>query len=187
MNIGYARISTSGQNLDRQIAALRDEGCETIFRETASGKSITGRPQLDRAIDQLGSKDVLVVAEWDRATRSMMDGIQIMQRVAARGAAIKVLDKPHLDLTTPIGKGLLGLLSAIAEDERQRIVKRAGEGRKSAKARGVKMGAPSKLSDHQKRKALARLEAGESCSEIGRDMGVSHSTISRLKSTRKTS
>lgn len=81
MNIGYARISTSGQNLDRQIAALRDEGCETIFRETASGKSMTGRPQLDRAIDQLGSKDVLVVAEWDRATRSMMDGIQIMQRV----------------------------------------------------------------------------------------------------------
>jgi len=119
MNIGYARISTSGQNLDRQIAALRDEGCETIFRETASGKSMTGRPQLDRAIDQLGSKDVLVVAEWDRATRSMMDGIQIMQRVAARGAAIKVLDKPHLDLTTPIGKGLLGLLSATASIPRR--------------------------------------------------------------------
>jgi DNA invertase Pin-like site-specific DNA recombinase len=110
-----------------------------------------------------------------------MDGIKIMQRVAARGAAIKVLDKPHLDLTTPIGQGLLGLLSAIAEDERQRIAKRSGEGRRAAKARGVKMGAPSKLSEHQRSKAIERLEAGESCSEIGRDMGVSHSTISRLK------
>jgi len=181
MKIGYARVSTSGQNLDRQIAALRDEGCETIFRETASGKSIASRPKLSKAIDQLGSKDVLVVAEWDRATRSMMDGIKIMQRVAARGAAIKVLDKPHLDLTTPIGQGLLGLLSAIAEDERQRIAKRSGEGRRAAKARGVKMGAPSKLSEHQRSKALDRLEAGDSCSEIGRDMGVSHSTISRLR------
>jgi len=181
MKIGYARVSTIGQKLDRQIAALRDEGCDEIFREKASGESIKGRPQLERAIDRLGSLDVLIVAEWDRATRSMMDGIHIMQRVAARGAAIKVLDKPHLDLTTPIGQGLLGLLSAFAEDERQRIVKRAGEGRKAAKARGAKMGAPPKLTDHQRRKALDRLAQGETCREIGRDMGVSHSTISRLQ------
>lgn len=177
MKIGYARVSTVGQNLDRQIAALRDEGCDNIYREKASGKSVKGRPELERAVDALGSKDVLIVAEWDRATRSMMDGIQIMQRVAARKAAIKVLDKPHLDLTTPIGQGLLGLLSAIAEDERQRIVKRAGEGRKAAKVRGVKMGAPCKLTEHQRRKALYRLAQGETC----RDMGVSHSTISRLQ------
>ncbi len=114
----------------------------------------------------------------------MVDGIKILQRVAARGAAIKVLDKPHLDLTTPIGQGLLGLLSAIADDERQRIAKRSGEGRKAAKARGVKMGAPSKLSEHQKGKAIERLEEGDSCSEIGRDMGVSRSTISRLRTSK---
>jgi DNA invertase Pin-like site-specific DNA recombinase len=64
---------------------------------------VKGRPELERAIDELGAGDVLVLAEWDRATRSMMDGIPIMQRVHARGAAIKVLDKPHLDLTTKIG------------------------------------------------------------------------------------
>ena len=57
----------------------------------------------------------------------MMDGITIMQRVHARGAAIKVLDKPHLDLTTAIGKGFLAFLSALAEDERERIQKRASE------------------------------------------------------------
>ena len=80
--IGYARVSTPGQNLDRQIGALRAERCAEIFREKASGKDIRNRPQLEKAIDELGTGDVLVLAEWDRATRSMMDGITIMQRVA---------------------------------------------------------------------------------------------------------
>ena len=114
--IGYARVSTVQQNLARQLGALRAARCKTIFAEKASGKDVKGRPELERAIDQLGAGDVLVLAEWDRATRSMMDGIAIMQRVHARGAAIKVLDKPHLDLTTAIGKGFLAFLSALAED-----------------------------------------------------------------------
>jgi hypothetical protein len=73
--IGYARVSTSSQNLDRQIAALRSAGVDEIYREKASGKDTKGRPQLEKAIDALGTGDVLVVAEWDRATRSMLDGI----------------------------------------------------------------------------------------------------------------
>ena len=63
-----------------------------------SARSLKGRPQLEKAIDALGAGDVLVVAEWDRATRSMMDGVAIIDRVLARGALVKVLDKPHLDL-----------------------------------------------------------------------------------------
>ena len=181
MLIGYARVSTPDQNLDRQIAALRDAGCGEIFREKASAKSVKGRPELERAIDRLGTQDVLVVAEWDRATRSMLDGIEIMQRIARRGAAIKVLDKPHLDLTTPIGQGLLALLSAMAEDERQRIAKRAAEGREAARARKVKFGRPPALSDHQQDKALQRLAEGDTVREIARDMGVAPSTISRLQ------
>ena len=69
--IGYARVSSAGQNLDRQLGALRAEGCRgDIFREKASGKDLRGRPQLEKAIDALGKGDVLVIAEWDRATRS---------------------------------------------------------------------------------------------------------------------
>ena len=94
MKIGYARVSTINQNLDRQIGALRAEACDKIFREKVSGKSLKGRPELEKAIDELGAKDVLVIAEWDRATRSMMDGISIIQRVADRNATVKVLDKP---------------------------------------------------------------------------------------------
>ena len=127
-NIGYARVSTPGQNLDRQIAALRTAGCDRIFREKASGKEIRNRPQLEKAIDQLGKRDVLVVAEWDRATRSMLDGVHIIERIHQRGSLLKVLDKPHLDLTTPIGRGFIAFLSALAEDERHRIVQRANDG-----------------------------------------------------------
>ena len=111
----------------------------------------------------------------------MVDGIKIMQRVDARGAALKVLDKAHLDLTTPIGKGFLAFLSALAEDERERIRARADDGRKAAMQRGVHLGRKPKLSDHQRKRALERLAESESCRAIARDMGVHHSTISRLK------
>jgi DNA invertase Pin-like site-specific DNA recombinase len=89
----------------------------------------------------LGTGDVLIVAEWDRATRSMMDGVHLIERINKRGSLLKVLDKPNLDLTTPIGRGFIAFLSALAEDERQRIVKRANDGRTAAKARGANSGA----------------------------------------------
>jgi hypothetical protein len=90
--IGYARVSSSDQNLDRQIAALRAEGCNEIYREKVSGKSVRNRPELEKAIDHLGTGDTLVVAEWNRATRSMIDGIDIIKRINDRGSLLKVLD-----------------------------------------------------------------------------------------------
>jgi DNA invertase Pin-like site-specific DNA recombinase len=178
--IGYARVSSKDQNLDRQIAALRAEGCDRIYREKASGRSMRNRPELEKAIDQLGTGDVLVVAEWDRATRSMMDGIAIIDRVLARGCLIKVLDKQHLDLTSTIGKGVMALLSALAQDERERIAKRANEGRAIALANGVKFGRKHALNAHQKAEALKRRDAGESTRVIAKTYNVSHATISRL-------
>jgi hypothetical protein len=71
MLIGYARVSSQGQSLDRQIGALNTAKADKIFREVASGRTVKGRPQLERAIDALGAGDILVIAEWDRATRSM--------------------------------------------------------------------------------------------------------------------
>lgn len=181
MKVGYARVSTQTQSLDRQIGALNAVPVDRLFREKASAKSLQGRPQLENAIDVLGTNDVLVIAEWDRATRSMMDGITIIGRVAERGATVKVLDKPWLDLTTPMGKGILAFLSALAEDERERITRRAQEGRVVAKAKGVKFGPKPKLSSHQQAVALDRMANGDSARSIGKDMGVSHSTISRLQ------
>lgn len=180
MKIGYARVSTQGQNLDRQVGALNTAQVDKIYREKASAKTVKGRPELERAIDALGTNDVLVIAEWDRATRSMMDGITIIQRVADRGASVKVLDKPWLDLTTPMGKGILAFLSALAEDERERIIKRANDGREIAKTNGVKFGRKPKLTEHQQKLAKQRLLEGDSARAIAKDFDVSHTTITRL-------
>lgn len=179
--IGYARVSALHQNLDRQLGALRAEGCDVIYREKASGKDVKGRPQLEKAIDALGTGDILVVAEWDRATRSMVDGIELIKRIHDRGSLVRVLDKPHLDLTTPFGKGLLALLSALAEDERQRIMKRCNDGRAAAKAKGTKFGRKPKLTDHQQAEAKRRIGAGESYRSIAKTFNVSHATISKLQ------
>jgi DNA invertase Pin-like site-specific DNA recombinase len=92
--IGYARVSTIHQNLDRQRGELRKAGCKTIFQEKASGKDVKGRPELERAIDELGAGDVLVLAEWDRATRSMMDGIAIMRRRYSRSVSNLTVSQP---------------------------------------------------------------------------------------------
>jgi DNA invertase Pin-like site-specific DNA recombinase len=111
----------------------------------------------------------------------MMDAIKIIERIHARGALIKVLDKPHLDLTTPLCRGFIAFLSAMAEDERERITKRAHEGRAAARQRGVRMGRSPKLSDYQQAEALKRLAAGESCRAIAKSYRVHHATISRLR------
>jgi DNA invertase Pin-like site-specific DNA recombinase len=178
--IGYARVSSQGQSLDRQLGALRAEGVDVIYREKASGKSVKNRPELEKAIDALGTGDVLIVAEWDRATRSLLDGINLMVRIHERGALIKALDRTAIDLTDPIGQGVLALLSGIAQAERLRIVKRANEGRAVAKAKGVRFGRKPKLTGHQQAEARKRLAAGDSYRTIGKTMGVHHATIARL-------
>ena len=180
IKVGYARVSSLDQNLDRQIAALRAEGCDRIYREKASGKDMRNRPESAKAIDALPTKGVLVLAEWDRATRSLMDGIAIMEKVHKRDAYIKVLDRPGLDLTTPSGRGILALLSGLAEEERTRILKRANEGRVAAIKRGTRLGRKSKLDAHQQQEAIARLKAGESLRTIAKSYRVHHATIARL-------
>jgi DNA invertase Pin-like site-specific DNA recombinase len=179
--IGYARVSTRQQDLARQVKALKREACDAIYSDTASGKSMVGRPNLAEALDDLDSGDELVIAEWDRATRSMWDGLQIIKAVIDAGAAIKVLDRPYIDLETPMGRGFMAMFSAMAEDERLRIIKRTHEGRKIAQAKGVRMGRKPKLTPHQKKEARQRIAKGEeSTRDLAKSYGVSISTISRL-------
>ena len=179
--IGYARVSSTHQNLDRQLGALRAERVDVVFREKASGKSTKGRPELEKAIDELGTGDVLVLAEWDRCTRSMTDGIAIIDRVHKRGAFVKVLDRrDYLDLTKPINRGILAFLSALAEDERHRILKRANDGRAAARKRGVRFGRKLKLTENQQAEVHKRVAAGETYRAIAKSLAVHHQTISRL-------
>src|SRR5215470_3946801 len=109
--IGHARVSRSTQYLD-QIGALRAERCHEVYREKASGKAGEGRPQLEKAIDALGRGDVLVVAEWDRATRSMMDGVYIIERIHTgchdQGPRQATLGPHHA-----YGRGFIAFLTAL--------------------------------------------------------------------------
>ena len=139
MKFGYARVSTPGQHLDRQLTALTAFGCDEIVVEKRSAKDIEQRPALKALLATLRKGDTLVVAEWDRATRSFLDGVAIMRHVLETGATLRVLDI-SLDLADPIQQALVGVLSAIAQKERERNLSRAEEGRGEATRRGVRMG-----------------------------------------------
>jgi len=178
--IGYARVSTKNQDLTRQVKALKRAGCAAIYSDTASGKSMAGRPELAAALEDIDEGDVFVIAEWDRATRSMWDGLQIIKTVIDAKATVKVLDRSYIDLETPMGRGFMAMFSAMAEDERQRIVKRTHEGRQVARAKGVRMGRKPKLNPHQITEARQRLAKGEATRDLARLYAVSVSTISRL-------
>jgi DNA invertase Pin-like site-specific DNA recombinase len=172
--------SSQQQDLARQVKALKRAGCTHIPSDTASGKSLAGRPELAAALADLDAGDELVIAEWDRATPSMWDGLQIIKAVIDTGAAIKVLDRSYIDLTTPIGRGFMAMMSAMAEDERLRIIKRTHEGRQIARDNGVKMGRKPKLNPHQIKEARQRLAKGERTRDLAKVYAVSRSTIARL-------
>ena len=162
-----------------QDAALRTAGCAKVFAEKASGTK-TDRAELRKVVSRLAEADVLMVTRLDRLARSTRDLLNTLDEIANRGAGFKSLADTWADTTTPHGRLMLTVLGGLAEFERELIKSRTGEGRARAKAAGVHMGRPSKLTPHQKREAIARRDAGEALTDIARTFGVSHTTIGRL-------
>jgi DNA invertase Pin-like site-specific DNA recombinase len=180
MIYGYARVSTDGQSVEAQVAALRKHGAEKVFREVASGAK-TDRVQLRRVISQLAAGDVLIVTRLDRLARSTRDLLNTLAAITDKEAGFRALNDAWADTTTPHGRLMLTVLGGLAEFERDLIRARTSEGRERAKARGVKLGRKPKLTEHQKREAIRRRDHdGEPVREIARSYNVSHSTISRL-------
>src|SRR5262245_16475828 len=176
---GYARVSTRDQDLASQDAELRAAACAKVFKEKASGAK-TDRPELAKVLRRMEPGDVLVVTRLDRLARSTRDLLNVLAAVAERGAGFKSLKDAWCDTTTPHGRLLTVLLGGIAEFERELIRARTGEGRKRAKARGVRFGRPPKLTPHQRQEAMQRLSAGETQADVARTYAVDASTISRL-------
>ncbi len=129
---------------------------------------------------RLGPGDVLVVTRLGRLARSTRDLLNVLAQIAEAGAGFRSLADAWADTTTAHGRLMLTVLGGLAEFERELIRVRTDEGRKRPQARGVRFGRKPKLTTHQRAEALARREAGEALSEIGRSYNVSHSTISRL-------
>ena len=180
MIYGYARVSTDGQSVAAQVAALQAAGCGQVFREVASGAK-TDRAQLRRALDQLAAGDVLMVTRLDRLARSTLDLLHTLKAVADKDAGFRSLADAWADTTTAHGRLMLTVLGGLAEFERELIRARTSEGRRRAKAEGKSLGRPFKLTDHQKAEAIRRRESGEeTLAEIGRSYNVSGATIARL-------
>lgn len=177
---GYARVSTDGQSVNAQVAALTAAGAKKVFRETASGKQ-TERRQLKRALDTLEKGDVLLVTRLDRLARSTRDLLNTLSDITERKAGFRSLHDTWADTTTPHGRLMLTVLGGLAEFEAELIKARTGEGRSRAKERGVKMGRPPTLTQHQQKEARRRRDEGETVRDIARSYNVSHSTISRLR------
>lgn len=114
--IGYAQVSTSGQNLDRQTHALTEVGCLRIFADKLSGKT-ADRPELAACLDYLRAGDTLVVPSLDRLSRSLQDLITIVARLRRRGVGFRSLHEA-LDTTTPGGRLVFHVFAALAEFSR---------------------------------------------------------------------
>ena len=142
MKIGYARVSTQDQNLDRQRDLLLQNGCVRIYEEKVSGTK-RDRPQLQLMLDTLREGDVVIVAELSRLGRSVRDLFAIVERINEIGAQIKSLKEPWLDTTTPHGRILFTFFSGISEFERDLIRQRTKEGMAAARARGRNGGHPT--------------------------------------------
>lgn len=178
MIIGYARVSTQEQNLDRQIDNLKARGCERIFQEKISGTK-SHRVELDKMLLTLRSGDVLVIDSFSRLSRSTKDLLDMVEKLNEMGVHLVSL-KEQLDSTTATGKLMLTMLSALSQFERDILAERTADGLKAARARGRHGGRPQAGDEATKRKAIALYNSNAMTNqEIARDAGVSIGTLNR--------
>lgn len=175
--IGYARVSTVEQNLDMQVDALLRAGVhpDAIHVEKVSAAA-ANRPVLEWALDELRPGDTFVVWRLDRMGRSLRDLMDKMDRIKAAGAQFRSLTE-QFDTTTPLGKMYFVFSGMVAEFERDMIVERTRAGVRMAAKNGVKFGPKRKLNATQIKQAQKLRDSGLSLREVGKRMGVSHTTI----------
>ena len=184
--VGYARVSSTEQNLDFQLDALTAAGCTKVFSDTASGAKAE-RPGLNEALACLRSGDALVVWRLDRLGRSLAHLISTVSELEERGVGFRSLQE-SIDTTTSGGKLVLQIFGALAEFERSVIRERTGAGLEAARARGRKGGRPRKL-DGKKEELLYRLYDGRehSIADICALVGIARSTLYEYLNRRQAS
>lgn len=176
MKVGYARVSTEGQELAAQVAALKQAGCTKVFTDKASGKAGADRAGLRRALAACKPGDTLAVWALDRLGRSLPELVLLLAGFEGRNVAFQSL-KESIDTSTAAGRLQLHMLAALAEFERSRIAERTRAGLDAAKARGVQLGRPSKLSPARLAMAREWLGEGKTGAEVAHLLGVARSTL----------
>jgi len=179
MKIGYARVSSTGQNLQSQLEALKKAGCDKIFQEKKSGKQAANREQLQEALDYVREGDILVITRLDRIARSTKDLHNILDLLKNKGVEFQATEQ-NLDTTTATGKLMIGILGTIAEFETDLRAERQKDGIQSALKRGVKFGNKGKkLTDEQIQWAINEKMNGRTSADVANELNMTRNTLLR--------
>jgi DNA invertase Pin-like site-specific DNA recombinase len=176
MIIGYARVSSTGQNETAQVDLLKANGAEEVFIDKASGTTRNGRVRLDEAIRFARKGDVLMVTRLDRLARSVPDLHAIAKELEAKGVDL-IATEQKIDTTTPTGRLMFNMLGAIAEFETDLRRERQMEGIAKAKAEGKYQGRPVSIDAEA---ILAAYRAGDKPQHIAKRFNVARSSVYRV-------
>lgn len=182
---GYGRVSTTNQSTENQRLELEQAGYKIDFWfEDAgiSGKThASQRPQFQKMLERIRQGEALIVSKLDRLGRDAVDVLQTVRQLQEREVHVIVYQLGNTDLTSPAGRLLLTMLSAVAEMERDLLVERTQAGLERAKSEGKQLGRPSKTTAEDRRNILDRLRAGDAVSQVARDFKVSRATIIAIR------
>lgn len=176
MLVGYARVSSVGQSLEVQEDLLRGAGCERVFSEKMSGRSMSDREALQEALEFVREGDTLVITRLDRLARSIMDLRQILDHLSAKGVTFRCLQQGAIDTTRSDGKLLLNILASFAEFEADIRSERQRDGIQRAKARGVYKGRPKSIDPAEVRRLKA---SGLGATQIAHELGIGRASVYR--------
>ncbi len=177
MLIGYARVSTRDQNLDLQIDALNQAGCEKIFSDKTSGAR-TDREGLEKALDMLRKGDTFVVWKLDRLGRSVKQLVNMVESLHAKGVEFKSLTD-SIDTGTTSGRFFFHVMASLAEMERELIAERTRAGLEAARKMGRTGGRRRIMTDSKIKSARKLLANGVPPREVAQNLGVSVPTLYR--------
>lgn len=182
----YCRVSTADQTTDNQVREIEAAGFaiepRRVIAETVSGSvAAMERAGFAKLVDRLEDGDVLIVTKLDRLGRNAMDVRATVEALAAIGVRVHCLALSGVDLTSAAGKMTMGVLSAVAEFERDLLIERTQAGLSRAKAEGKALGRPSALTVAQQQAVLASRSQGVSLGVLAKQYGVSRAAIQRVE------
>lgn len=184
-NFGYGRVSTEQQRTANQRVEIESAGYKLDFWFEDCGVSgkvpALRRPQFAAMLEKMRDGETLIVSKLDRLGRDAIDVQQVVRALTARSIKVVVLALGGQDLTAPTGKLLLAMLSAVAEMERDLLVERTQAGLQRAKSEGIKLGRPSKTTEHQREQIRRDLDAGISVSEVARQNSISRASVIAIR------
>lgn len=190
--IGYARVSSKEQNLERQKELLLKSGVDKIFSEKVSGASLDNRPELSKLLSILRFDDTVVVTEIDRLSRKADDITYIMNEIQKKEADLEVLNLPMTktedkNLNKLLNNMILEIYKYIAESEREKIRERQRQGIEIAKKQGKYKGRKKKYSKSSPQlvQAFKLIDEGESIRQAAKATGMNFETLRKYLKNRK--